>query len=230
MKNWRGYTLLDLFFILIATISVVVSGLIFNSKWYVIIQSILIIFCVFTQAKGKLATQFIGVISFSFYIFISYSQKYYGESLLYLIIMVPMYIYGIIHWITNKDINNHVVLVKSNLSKKEWIFSSIGFLLISIAIYFLLKILNTQQLIISTLSFVSMLPAVYLLIRRCKWNQVAFLVNDLIVPVLWIILVINGDLSFLSMCITYIFQLTFDIYGLIQWIKLEKSQQHEINL
>ena len=72
-----------------------------------------------------------------------------------------------------------------------------------------------------------MLPAVYLLIRRCKWNQVAFLINDFIVPVLWIFLVVQGDLSFLPMCIYHIFQITYDIYGLIEWIKLEKKQQNK---
>ncbi|MBO7218401.1 MAG: nicotinamide mononucleotide transporter [Clostridia bacterium] len=225
MKNWRGYTLLDAILLFSGIISVTIAGAIFKSQWYVIVQSILIILCVFTQAKGKISTQFIGVVSFCFYIYISYIQKYYGESILYLTIMLPMYIYGIVHWLRNKDNTNDVVIVKSNLSKIEWIVMSIGFILVSTIVYLLLKVLHTEELIISTLSFVTMLPAVYLLIRRCKWNQVAFLVNDFIVPLLWIMLVIKGDISFISMCITYIFQLTYDIYGLIEWIKLEKKQK-----
>ena len=87
----------------------------------------------------------------------------------------------------------------------------------------MLRALRTSQLIINTLSFSTILPAVYLLMRRCKWNQVAFLVNDFIVPLLWIALVIQGDWSFLPMCIYHIFQITYDIYGLVVWIKLEKK-------
>lgn len=73
----------------------------------------------FTQAKGQIATQFIGAIYFCFYIFIAYTQKLYGEAILYLVIMLPMYIYGIIHWLKNRDKKENVVIVRSNLSKKS---------------------------------------------------------------------------------------------------------------
>ena len=227
MKNWRGYNLLDLLLIGLGVIVVTISGILFGSKWYIIVNTLLGLFCVFTQAKGKIATQFIGIIYFCFYIFISYSQKYYGEALLYLLIMLPMYIYGVINWLLNRDKKDNVVIVKSNLSLKEWFLAGLYFVILATGIYFILKFLDTSQLIISFLSFISMLPAVYLLIRRCKWNQVAFLVNDFIVPILWIFLVVQGDLSFLPMCVYHIFQITYDVYGMVQWIKLEKIQQNK---
>lgn len=227
MKTWKGYNILDLILILTGIIVVTITGILFGSPWYIIVSTVLGLLCVFTQAKGKISTQFIGIIDFCFYIFISYTQKYYGEAILYLFIMLPMYIYGVIHWLANRDKKVNVVIVKSNLSKKEWLFSSIGFVLLSVGAFFLLKALKTSQLITSTLSFVSMLPAVYLLIRRCKWNQVAFLINDFIVPILWLVLVIQGDLSFLPMVIYHVFQIAYDIYGLIEWRKLEKKQKAE---
>lgn len=225
MKTWKGYNILDLILILTGIIVVTITGIVFGSAWYIILSTLLGLLCVFTQAKGKISTQFIGIIYFCFYIFISYTQKYYGEAILYLSIMLPMYIYGVIHWLANRDKKENVVIVKSNLSKKEWLFASMGFILLSVGVFFLLRALNTSQLITSTLSFVSMLPAVYLLIRRCKWNQVAFLINDFIVPILWLVLVIQGDLSFLPMVVYHVFQITYDIYGLIEWIKLEKKQK-----
>lgn len=226
MKNWKGYNFIDLILIGLGVIVVSVSGVLFGSKWYIILSTLLGLLCVFTQAKGKIATQFIGVVYFCFYIFISYSQKYYGEAILYLVVMLPMYIYGVIHWLANRDKQDNVVIVRSNLSKKEWGVFGLCFLVVAVGVYVLLKTLETSQLVISTLSFVSMLPAVYLLMRRCKWNQVAFLVNDFIVPVLWIFLVVQGDLSFLPMCIYHVFQITYDVYGLIEWIKLERKQQN----
>jgi nicotinamide mononucleotide transporter len=225
MKTWKGYNLLDLILISSGVCVVFVSGILFGSKWYILISTMLGLFYVFTQAKGKIATQFIGIVYFCFYIFIAYSQKYYGEALLYLIIMLPMYIYGVIHWLAHRDKRDNVVIVRSNLSIKEWLISGICFVLVSIGVCFLLRVLNTSQLIINTLSFLTMLPAVYLLIRRCKWNQVAFLINDFIVPLLWVFLVIEGDWSFLSLCIYHVFQITYDVYGLIEWIKLEKKQK-----
>lgn len=228
MKTWKSYNILDLILISLGIIVVTTCGILFNSKWYIFVSTILGLFYVFTQAKGKVATQFIGVVYFCFYIFISYTTKYYGEALLYLIIMLPMYVYGIIHWLKNRDKKDNVVIVRSNLSIKEWAISGVCFIILSVGVFFLLKLLNTSQLLISSLSFLSMLPAVYLLMRRCKWNQVAFLINDFIVIVLWILLVINGNLSFITMCIYHIFQITYDIYGLIEWIKLEKKQK-ELN-
>ena len=228
MKTWKGYNILDLLLILTGLITVTVSGVLFGSPWYIILSTSLGLLCVFTQAKGKIATQFIGIAYFCFYIFISYTQKYYGEALLYLIIMLPMYVYGVVHWLKNRNKKDNVVIVKGNLSKKEWLISSLCLIGVSVAVFFILRMMHTSQLLISTFSFVSMLPAVYLLIRRCKWNQVAFLVNDFIVPILWLFLVVQGDLSFLPMCIYHIFQITYDIYGLIQWIKLERKQKVEL--
>lgn len=225
LKTWRGYNILDLILISLGVVTVTITGIVFHSKWYIFISTILGLLCVFTQAKGKIATQFIGVVYFCFYIFISYTERLYGEAILYLIIMLPMYIYGVIHWLANRDKQDNVVLVRSNLSIREWILSSVGFIIVAIGVFFLLKVLNTAQLVISTLSFVSMLPAVYLLIRRCKWNQVAFLVNDFIVPILWLYLALHGSLYVLPLCIYHIFQITYDVYGLIVWIKLEKKQK-----
>lgn len=224
-KNWNGYNLLDLFLILIGIITVTSTSIIFKSPWYIIVNTLLGLLCVFTQAKGKIATQFLGVLYFCFYIAISYRQQYYGEAIVYSFLMLPMYIYGVIHWLKNKDKEDNVVIVRSNLTKKEWLFSAFFFIVMSIFTYLILKMLDTSQLIISTLSVITIIPALYLLVRRCKWNQVAFLVNDFIVPILWIILAVNGELIFIPMCVYHIFQITYDIYGLLEWIKLEKKQK-----
>ena len=223
-KEWRGYNLLDLFLIGIGIVSIITISIIFHTQWYVVISSLLGIFCVFTQAKGKVATQFIGIVYFAFYVFISYKQAFYSEAILYLGIMIPLYIYGAIHWLAHRDKKDQVVIVRSNLSWQEWLISMIVIAGVSVGVYFVLKALNTAELIVSTLSFVSMLPSVYLLVRRCKWNQVAFLINDTILPILWIILIVNGNLAFIPMVIGHVFQIVYDVYGLIEWIKLEKKQ------
>jgi len=139
MKTWKGYNILDLILISLGIVFVITTGVIFSSQWYIIINTILALLFVFTQAKAKIATLFLGVIHFGFYIFICYSQQYYGEALCYLIIMLPMYIYGIIHWLANRDKRNNVVIVRNNLSKQEWFISTSVFIALSICIYFLLS-------------------------------------------------------------------------------------------
>ncbi|MBO5345028.1 MAG: nicotinamide mononucleotide transporter [Clostridia bacterium] len=225
--NVCGYGLLDLFLIGTGVVTITVLSILFKSPWYVLVNALLALLCVFTQAKGKVSTQFIGAIYFCFYIFITYSQKLYGEAILYLTIMLPMYVYGIVHWLKNRNKKDNVVIVRSNLSKREWLFMSVALVVVSIGVYFLLKVLGTAELLISTLSFVSMLPAVYLLIRRCKWNQVVFLINDVIVPLLWLAMVLNGQIIFVTLVVYHFFQLTYDVYGFVNWIKLEKQQKSE---
>lgn len=223
--NIWGYNLIDLILLGLGIISTLTISIIFQTPWYVVISSLLGIFCVFTQAKGKVATQFIGVVYFIFYVFISYSQQLYGEAIIYSIIVIPMYVYGIVHWLKNRNKQDNVVIVRSNLSIKEWGCMIVSVFALSFGVYFLLKALNTASLVMSTLTFVSMLPAVYLLARRCKWNQAAFLINDIFLPILWLITILNGNYALIPMCIGHIFQIIYDIYGLVIWSKLEKKQK-----
>ena len=204
-----------------------ISTIVFQSPWFVYVNTVLALFYVFTQAKGKIATQFIGIVYFCFYVFICFSQKYYGEAFAYLLVMLPMYIYGVIHWLHNRNKKENVVIIRRNLSLKEWLIASVCMIAVAVGVFFFLKELKTAELIVNWLSFVTLLPAVYLLIRRCKWNHLGFLINDFIVPFLWLFLVIDGNMSFLPMFIYHIFQITYDIYGLVQWIKLEKKQKEE---
>lgn len=224
-KNIWGYNFLDLILVSIGLISVVSTSIIFGSHWLIIVNSVLGILCVFTQAKGKVATQFIGVVWFCFYITLATQQQYYGEAILYGTIMIPMYIYGIIHWLSHRDKKDNVVIVRNNLPANEWLFMFIGLIIVSVGVFLLLRALNTAQLWLSTIAFCTMLPCVYLLIRRCKWNQLFFLVNDVVLFFLWQILVFKGNLSFLPIMCYQICQIIYDAYGFIEWIKLEKKQK-----
>ena len=92
LKSWKGYNLIDLILLGSGVITILVTSILFKSNWLIIVNSLLGILCVFTQAKGKVATLFIGIIWFVFYCFLSYQQKYYGETILHIVIMIPLYI------------------------------------------------------------------------------------------------------------------------------------------
>ena len=224
LKNWKGYNIIDAILLGSGLITIIVTSVIFNANWLIIVNSLLGILCVFMQAKGKIATQFIGIIWFVFYCFMSYQQKYYGETILYATIMIPLYIYGVIHWLANRDKKDNVVIVKNKINTIELaIFISI-WSIVSIGVFFLLKVLNTAQLWLSTIAFCTMLPSVYLLIRRNKWNQLLFLINDVVLFILWQTLLYKGNYVFIPILCYQVFQIIYDIYGLFEWIKLEKQQ------
>lgn len=117
--SWRGYNVVDLLLLASGLVTIVVTSIVFKSQWLIIVNSLLGLLCVFMQAKGKIATQFIGIVWFVFYCFLSYQQKYYGETILYACIMIPLYVYGVIHWLAHRDKTDNTVLVKTKFSKKE---------------------------------------------------------------------------------------------------------------
>jgi len=206
-------------------IAVVTLTIIFKADWLTIICSILGIFTVFTQAKGKIATQFIGAVYFGFYVFLAWQNSYFGEVAVYAGLIIPMYIYGIIHWLRNRDKNNNAIMVRKNLPKAEWIILVLSLVGLSFGFYFLLQYFGTAQLIFSTVSVILSILAVYLLARRIKYNQIAFFINDFILGTLWLLVILNGDLTLIPFLVMCLFFIVYDLYGLIQWTKLEKKQK-----
>ena len=183
------------------------------------------IFTVFTQAKGKIATQFVGVLYFFFYIFLALSNEYFGEVIIYAGLMIPIYIYGILHWLKNKDAKNNVVIVRRNLPKGEWLALGFGLPILAAGMYFLLHALNTAEVLMSTITFVALTLSVYLLARRMKINQVAFLASDFSIGLLWLFAILNGDLAIIPFCVTCFIYVVYDVYGLSEWTKLERRQK-----
>ena len=138
--------------------------------------------------------------------------------------MLPMYVIGIISWIKHQNKETNTVDV-NNINKKEWGLVSILSILVFIGIYFLLKGFNTNELIVSTISVVASLFAIYLQIRRSRFSFYFYIINDLILIVLWGIPVVLGNLLVLPMVFNPIINLINDSYGVYNWKKLEEKQK-----
>ena len=134
-----------------------------------------------------------------------------------------MYIIGIISWFRHKNKETDSVEV-NKISQKEWIIVTIVFIAIFIGIYYLLKLFNTNELIVSTISVLASLFAIYLQIRRSRFSFSFYMINDIILMVLWGIPVINGNLILLPMVFNPIINFINDCYGFYNWRKLEDEQ------
>lgn len=202
---------------------VALVGIIFKSELLTTVCSIVGIITALLLAKGKNLGQIFGLLIVALYSIVSFKNKYYGEVIIYLCIMLPMYIIGIISWLKhqNKDTNSVEV---NNIKTKEWVIVSIASILAFVSIYFLLKVFNTSQLFVSSLSVIDSLFAVYLGIRRSKYSFYFYVVNDLILIALWGIPVVSSSLILLPMVFNPIINLINDIYGIYNWRKLEKMQ------
>ena len=167
--------------------------------------------------------QFLGIAIVVLYSIVSYINGYYGEMIIYIVIMLPMYVWGIVEWIRHKNKQTESVEVNS-IKAKEWLMVSAVSVVAFVGFYFLLKALNTNELIVSTLSVVDNVFAVYLLARRSKYGFVSYIVNDLILIVLWGLPVIAGNLLVVPMLMNPIVNLINDIYGVVNWSRMQKTQ------
>lgn len=220
-NDWNKFEKILLF---TSIILVLLVGIIFKSEVLTTICSIVGIITALLLAKGKNLGQILGLLTVALYSIVSFENKYYGEVIIYLCIMLPMYIIGIISWLKHQNKETNSVEVNS-IKVKEWIAVSIASIITFIAIYFLLKPFNTSQLFISSLSVIDSLFAIYLGIRRSKYSFYFYVVNDLVLIVLWGIPVVSGSLILLPMVFNPTINLINDIYGIHNWKKLEKIQR-----
>ena len=102
---------------------------------------------------------------------------------------------------------------------KEWIILFFIFIGVFVGIYYLLKALNTNEIIVSTISVLASLFAVYLQIRRSKYSFSFYIVNDIILMFLWGIPVVYGNYILFPMLLNPIINLINDIYGFYNWKK-----------
>lgn len=95
-----------------------------------------------------------------------------------------------------------------------------------IGLYKLLKYFNTSQLLVSTISMIASLLAVYLLVRRSKYCFIFYILNDIILIILWGLPIIAGNLLLIPMLIDPFALLVNDTYGAINWNNIEEKQNN----
>ena len=225
MKNlFKDWTIFEIILFIASPILVATIGIIFKSDALTIITSIVGIMCGFFLAKGFVIGQFFGIAIVVLYSIVSYKNRYYGEMIIYIAIMLPMYIWSIVEWLKHKDDTTQTVQVNS-IGWKEWLCVSLVAIAGYVGLYFVLRAMDTANLFVSTLSVIDNIFAIYLVARRSKYGFVSYIINDLILIVLWGIPVISGNILLLPMLFNPIVNLINDLYGVYNWSKLQKKQK-----
>ena len=222
-KYFKNWTLFERIILSLSLVAIFVIGIIFKSDLFTLFTALTAVTTTILLAKGKKEAYIFYLICSILYIYVSFNNRYYGEVLLYLFLILPMCISSLITWIRhpNKDTNTVEV---NYVSKKEKSIVYLSTVPISLGLYFLLKAFNTSELIASTFTFVCSLLANYFQIRRSKVSFYFLFIEDASLLVLWLIPIVKGDLSLLPLTINSTFNLIFDSYGVYNWKKLEKKQ------
>lgn len=213
--------------ILIWTVSVIfitVSFAVFDRESYLtLIASLIGVTSLIFNAKGNPIGQVLMVIFSIIYGIISFSFSYYGEMFTYLGMTLPMAVFALISWLRNPYKGKHSEVKVNRVSKKEIVFMAILAALVTAVFYVILKYLNTANLFFSTASVTTSFIAAYLTFRRSPYFALVYASNDIVLIILWILATIT-DISYLSVVICFIVFLVNDIYGFINWKKMQKNQ------
>ena len=227
MKRYKNCILFEICFLFCSLISITLCFVFGADKnVFSFIVSLVGVVAVLTVAKGLVIAPFINIGYNILYAIISIFQGYYGEAIIYICLMIPISVLSIIEWLNNKNKDNSAVVEVNKIKGKEYLYLAIATVFATVGFYFLLKVLNTNELIISTISLITSMVASYLMLRRCSYYALGFVLNDVILIILWSLVVKNSGIGYLPTVISFVVFLVNDIYGLIHW-KIEEKKQYK---
>ena len=219
-KNWTTF---EKIFLILGTIIACILTFIFKGTWIDLGYTLLYFWTALLLAKGKYSCYIIGIISTFFYAFVSYSNSYYGEVIIAMCCTLPLMVIGLVNWLKHQDSTNTVII--KEITKKELIIVLISQVVLFYGYYSLLKFFNTNNLLVSTFSVIASVIATYLTARRSEHGFVGFIINDIILIVLWSIPVINGNTNIIPVLLCPTLLLINDIYGVYNWKRIKNKQR-----
>ena len=195
-----------------------------QKNWLTLIGSLIgvtsLIFC----AKGMIIGPILTVVFSIFYGIISYFFRYYGEMITYLLMTTPMAIASIISWLKNPYHQSNRVKV-GRVTPSSITLVVILTAAVTVAFYFILRALDTTNLIISTISVTTSFLACSFVLLRSPYYALAYALNDVVLIIMWIAASVVTP-SYVPMVACFAVFLINEVYGFINWQKMKKEQEN----
>ncbi len=212
--------------LLIVTVSFIISP---EKNWLSFVSAFIGVFAFFCVAKGLVIAPFLSIIQSIFYVIISYYQSYYGELILGALYILLSFV-TIFTWLKNRNKKDKDFVQVNKIKPLEFVVIIVVGAGVGVGCYFMLRALNTNELLTSTFSMVASLISSYLVLRRSSYYSVGYIINDVIVVILWSFTIKSVGLAFLPTILGYAIYFVNDIYGLVNWKIMEKRQDMESKL
>lgn len=211
----------------ISVFFILVSFFIFDRENYLTLAASLIgVTSLLFDAKGNPFGQVLMILFSLLYGIISFNFSYYGEMITYLGMTAPMSVFALISWLKNPYNGRKSEVEIKRLTRKEVIFMIVLTSVVTLVFYFILKVLQTANLLPSTVSVFTSFLAVYLTYKRSAFFALAYAANDLVLIILWILAGIS-DPSYLSVTTCFVVFLINDSYTFINWRRMHRRQELE---
>lgn len=203
---------------------IVTSFCLFDRENYLtLLASLIGVTALIFNARGNPFGQFLMILFSLIYGVISFTFAYYGEMITYLGMTLPMSVFAFVSWMKHPYNGNKAEVKVNRINKKECLFMWIIAIVVTLAFYFILDTLHTANIVPGTVSVTTSFLAVYLSFRRSPYFALAYAANDIVLIVLWVLASIT-DIRYISVVVCFITFFSNDIYGFMNWRKMEKKQ------
>ena len=174
-------------------------------------------------AKGYVLGQVLTVVFAVFYGIVSYFFAYYGEMITYLFTTSPIALMSVVSWIRHPYEGTKEVEISRMTKKQITVMLSLT-VAVTILFYFILGALKNANLLVSTVSITTSFLASYLTFMRSPYYALAYAANDVVLIVLWI-MASFADISYLPMVACFLMFFVNDIYGFVNWRRIQRRQE-----
>ena len=174
-------------------------------------------------AKGNVWAQFLMVAFSILYCIISFRYRDWGEMITYLGMTLPMAVWSAVTWLRNPSAGSKSEVAIRKLEKKHFLFLLVLSIVVTGAFYFILRWLETPNIVFSTLSVTTSFLAASLTMLRSSYYALGYAANDLVLIVLWG-LAAAKDPVYIPVIINFMIFFMNDMYGFISWKKRERTQ------
>lgn len=206
--------------LLIVTVSNVISG---DLDLLTLLAALVGVTSLIFAAKGNVWSQILMIVFSILYGSISWCFRYWGEMITYLGMTMPMAIWSTITWIKNPSKENGNEVAIQNLNWKHVVaLFFLGFVVTS-GFYFLLRVLNTPNIIFSTISITTSFLAASLTMLRSSYYALGYASNDIVLIILWIFASRENSI-YIPVVVNFSIFFFNDMYGFVSWKKRELEQ------
>lgn len=208
-------------------LAVILSFVLFQNHDYLnLIGTLIGVTGLIFVAKGNVVGQILCVVFSAYYGFVSFYTKYYGEMITYLCMSAPIALAAVISWLRHPFREKKSEVEVNTLRPREYVVLFCLTVAVTCAFYFILRALETANLIWSTVSVATSFLAASLTLRRSPFYALAYACNDVVLIVLWSLAAVQNS-EYAALVVCFCVFLLEDSYGFVNWLRMRHRQHTE---
>ena len=219
---WKDLTVFERVLWLVSVGAIASAGALAGGDPLSVLASLVGVTSLLFVAKGYVCGQILMVIFSVMYGVISLVFREDGEMITYLGMTAPMAVVTAVSWYRHPYAGTREVAV-SHLTRRQAVLLPILTVVVTLAGYALLAALGNAQMLFSTISVATSFIAAALTFCRSPYYALGYAANDVVLVVLWV-LAAAADPAYWSMVICFALFLINDLYGFVNWRRMQRRQ------